>query len=62
MEMPSNEQISEVAELCNDRLKGYFVSDNVFNLSHRKLSKAEVSLLSKGLKCCPTPNTIDKSI
>ena len=29
---------------------------------HCKLSKAEFSLLSKGLKFCPTPNTIDKSI
>ena len=62
MEMASNEQIFEVAELLNGRLKGYFVSNNVFNLSHRKLSKAEVSLLSKVLKFCPTPNTIDKSI
>ena len=48
--------------MLNGRLKGYFVSDNVFNLSHRKLSKAEVSLLCKGLKFSPTPNTIDKSI
>ena len=62
MEMASIEPIFEVAELLNGRLKGYFVSDNVFNLSHRKFSKAKVSLLSKGLKFCPTPNTIDKSI
>ena len=32
------------------------MSDNVFNLSHLKLSKAE------GLKIFLTPNTIDKSI
>ena len=38
------------------------MSENVLNLSHRKLSKSEVSLLSKGLKFCPTPNTIDKLI
>ena len=62
MEIASIEPIFEVVELLNGRLKGYFVSDNVFNLSHRKLSKAKVSLLSKGLKFCPTPNTIDKSI
>ena len=62
MEMASNEQIFEVAELLNGRLERYFVSNNVFNLSCCKLSKAEVSLLSKGLKFCPTPNTIDKSI
>ena len=38
------------------------MSDNAFSLSHRELSKAEVSLLSKGLKFCLTPNTIDKLI
>ena len=42
--------------MLNGRLKGYVVSDNVFSLSHRKLSKAE------GLKFFPTPNTIEKSI
>ena len=62
MEMTSNEKIFEVGELLNGRLKGYFVSDNVFNLPHRKLSKSEVSLLSKGLRFCLTPNTIGKSI
>ena len=45
MEMASDEPICKVAELLNGSLKGYFVSDNVFNLSHRKWSKAEVSLL-----------------
>lgn len=30
--------------------------------SHRKLSKPEVSLLSKGLKFCPTLNSIEKLI
>ena len=38
------------------------MSGNVFfNLSHRKLSKADVSLLSKGLKFCPTSINIYKS-
>ena len=46
----------------NGRLKGFFVSENVVNLSNRKLSKAEVSLLSKGLKFCPTPNSVDKLV
>ena len=32
----------------------------IVNLSHRKLRKAKVSLLCKGLKFFPTPNTIDK--
>ena len=60
MEMASDEPICKVAELLNGSLKGYFVSDNVFNSSHRKWSKAEVSLLSKGIKFCLSPNTIDK--
>ena len=46
----------------NGRLKGFFVSKNVVNLSNRKLSKAEVSLLSKGLKFCPTSNSVHKSV
>ena len=37
------------------------MSDNIFNLWYRKLSKAEVSLLSKGLNNCRTLNTIEKS-
>ena len=43
----------------NGRLKGKFLSKNVVNLSKRKLSKSEISLLSKGLKFIPTSNTID---
>ena len=54
----NNVKITKVSEQLNGRLKGYFVSDDVFNLSHRKLGKAEVSVLSKGWKSCPTPNTI----
>ena len=46
----------------NGRLKGFLVSENVVNLSNRKLSKAEVSLLSKCLRLCPTPNSVDKSV
>ena len=38
------------------------MSENVVNLSDRKLSKAEVSLLAKGLKFWPTPNSVDKSV
>ena len=62
MEMTSDEAMFTVVELLNDRLKGYFVSDNVFYLSYRKLSEADVSLLSKGFRFCPAPNTIHKSI
>ena len=46
----------------NGRLKGFLVSENVVNLSNRKLSKAEVSLLSKCLRFCPTPNSVYKSV
>ena len=42
MEIVSDETIFRVGELLNGRLKGCFV----FNLSHRKLNKSEVSLLS----------------
>ena len=42
------------------RLKAFFESENVVNLYNGKLSSAEISLLSKGLKFCPTPNSVDK--
>ena len=45
----------------NERLKGKFVSSNVFNLSKRVLSDAEISVLSKGLKFSPTPRELDRS-
>ena len=58
-----NEKDNKIAEITsNGRLKGFFVSENVENLSNRTLSKAEVSLLSKGLKFFPTPNSVDKSV
>ena len=41
----------------NGRLKGKLVSKNVVNLSKPKLSKSEISLLSKGT---PTSNAKDK--
>ena len=41
---------NNIAEVIDGRLKGKFVSPNVINLSTRILSKAEISLLSKGLK------------
>ena len=53
-----NEESNE-ATVLNGRLKGKFLSKNVVNLSKRKLSKSEISLLSKGLKFIPTSNTID---
>jgi len=45
----------------NDRYIGKFVSSNVVNISNRNLSKAEISLLSKGLKFVPTPLYVDRA-
>ena len=50
MEIASDEPIFKVLELLNDWLKGCFVSGNLFDLSHRKWNKVEVSFLSKCLK------------
>ena len=47
------------AEMCDGRLKGKFVSENVINLSKRDLSENEISLLSKGLNFIPTCNKVD---
>ena len=49
------------AKLKDNRLEGKFVSKNIINLSQRKLTKPEISLLSKGLKFVPTPNRTDKA-
>ena len=48
-------------DTLNGQIKGKFVSENVVNLSKRKLTKAEISLLSKGLKFVPTSNHINKA-
>ena len=45
----------------NDRIRGKNVSKNVANLSKWKLTKVEISLLSKGLKFVPTSNHINKA-
>ena len=47
--------------ILNRRIKGKFVSKNVVNLSKRKLTKTEISLLSKGLKFIPNSNHISKA-
>ena len=46
----------------NGRFRGKNVSKNVVNLSTWKRTKAEISLLSKGLKFVPTSNHIKKAI
>jgi hypothetical protein len=38
----------------NGRLKGYFCSENVLNLSHKILSDVEINVLGKGLEFIPT--------
>ena len=54
-----NEQAVNVSGEMDKQAK--FVSDNVVNLSDRVLSVAEISLLSEGLKFCPTPLELDRS-
>ncbi|CAB3999233.1 Hypothetical predicted protein [Paramuricea clavata] len=49
-----------VNDECNNE-QSKFVSDNVINISSRVLTQAEVSLLSRGLKFCPTPIELDIS-
>ena len=41
------------------RLRGRFVSDNVFNLSNKSFTDHETKLLSKGLGFVPTPEKIN---
>ena len=38
------------------------MSENVVNLSNIKLSQTEAFLISKCLKFCLTPNSVDKSV
>ena len=45
----------------SERIKGYFCSDTVFNLSNKVLSQTEISVLEKGLGFVPTPNMISKT-
>ena len=54
-------EVNNSATLIDGRYEGKFVSPNVINLSSRNLSKAEISLLSKGLKFVPTPKYINKA-
>ena len=42
------------------RIKGYFCSDTVFNLSNKFLNKTEIRVLEKGLGFVPTPNMINE--
>ena len=42
------------------RIKGYFCSDTVFNLSNKFLNETEIRVLEKGLGFVPTPNMINE--
>ena len=53
---------SNIVEVIDGRLKGKFVSPNFINFSTRILFKAEVSLLSKGLKFIHTPKSVNKAL
>ena len=45
----------------SERIKAYFCSDAVFNLSHKVLSQTEISVLEKGLGFVPTTNMINEA-
>ena len=53
------EQIAPPAN--SKKLKGYFCSGTVFNLSNKVLSQTEISVLEKGLEFVPTPNMINEA-
>ena len=42
------------------RIKGYFCSDTIFNLSNKFLNETEIRVLEKGLGFVPTPNMINE--
>ena len=45
----------------SERIKGYFCSDTVFNLSYKVLSQTEIRVLEKGLGFVPTPNMTNEA-
>ena len=48
-------------KIVNGRLKGYFYSKTVFNLSRKVLKEAEIRVAEKGLALAPTPTRINES-
>ena len=50
-----------VPSASKERLKGYFYSDTVFNLSNKVLSQTEINVLEKGLEFVPTANMINEA-
>ena len=56
-----DESENEVSRpVTTKRIKCYFCSENVFNLSEKVLNKIEIKVLEKGLGFVPTPNIINK--
>ena len=51
---------STSSKFIDDRIKGNFVSDYVFNLSQKTLSPLEIKVLEKGLGFSPTPSSINE--
>ena len=58
-EMSNTTYACQINEESN-RIKGKFVSDNVFNLSRRNNTDDKLSMLSKNLSFVPTPEKIDR--
>ena len=59
----SNEIISSGSSydvIPDKRLKGYFCSDTVFNLSGRVLSESEIKVLEKGLDFVPFQRKVNE--
>ena len=55
----------EHSNACNTdpatgRIEGKFVSENVFNLSSRNITEAEIKVFKKGLGFVPTPEKINR--
>ena len=67
MEVDRRELVNEALEEdidedhLMDKETDKYVSNNVVNIFNRVLTQAEISLLSKGLKICPTPKKLDWS-
>ena len=45
----------------NRRMREYFCSKTMFNLSRKVLTETEIHILEKGLGFAPTPNRINES-
>ena len=60
-EKETNEEDNS-SKVQNGRYTGKFVSENVINLSKRKLTKYGISILSNRLKFVPTPTHLNRTV